>query len=667
MAAWRRAADGSIRASTFIREGAGTIPRQYVAAVVVLALAAVAAVLFLRTDSPRQPAVDAGPTPSEVAPSATASGVPEPHATAVTYVGFGHVEPRGISPTADAQQSKLWFTDGSWWGALLDPDGLFRVHRLDWASQTWVPTATVLDERRGARLDVVSVGEQLYVVAADTGPAPDDHVRFARYSYRSGAGHYVLDPDFPIAVTESGVEDLTLARDTKGTLWIAYNVGGRLMVNWTIGSDHIWSEPSAIRLPDAGLIVEEAAMIAYDEGLALMWSSTAQDALYMSSRSDDQPTDRWNATEVVIQGSALVDDHLHLQSFADETGSRLFVVFKTSLDAVESPNPLDAQLLLLVRAPDGEWTTHLIARVIDRHTRPILLIDEQHRRLYAMATSPSFGGSIYYKSTPLNEIGFEPGLGTPLVSHPGHPNIRDATSTNDPVNAETGMVVLGYDTSTGRYVHGALSLGGRRPPREGDRAEPPEGTPGGVVVNDRFDHMRSDGEIGFGWTASGTGTFSAVDAGQAGHVVATTSGVGDWARACRSFPEAVAALTIRHDVSMSHFGEASYTIGSLPGATTPVTLRVTSDGLLSYTDGGVQLNTRVGLTPARWYSSVLVLDPASATYDWTVIDRDSGVLVLAISDAAWAPATRGVHRFCLRTPAGLPGAELRIDNLQVAG
>src|SRR6185295_19454817 len=73
--------------------------------------------------------------------------------------------------TSSKPESKLWFNDGIWWATLFNgAAGVYRIHRLDFATQTWADTGVLVDERKRARQDVLWDGQKLYMVSrfADT-------------------------------------------------------------------------------------------------------------------------------------------------------------------------------------------------------------------------------------------------------------------------------------------------------------------------------------------------------------------------------------------------------------------------------------------------------------------------------------------------------------------
>jgi hypothetical protein len=77
----------------------------------------------------------------------------------------------------------------------------------------------------------------------------------------------------------------------------------------------------------------------------------------------------------------------------------------------------------------------------------MLLIDESNRDLYVFVTTPESGGSIYYKSSPIDTIGFpnpaDPG--TLFIQSSLDPELNNATSTKQNLSDETGLVVLVSD------------------------------------------------------------------------------------------------------------------------------------------------------------------------------------------------------------------------------
>jgi hypothetical protein len=90
--------------------------------------------------------------------------------------------------------------------------------------------------------------------------------------------------------------------------------------------------------------------------------------------------------------------------------------------------------------------------------RPILLIDETHRMTHVFATGPHGGGAICEKTSPLDNISFATGLGTPVIEDAASPHMGNASSTKQNVNSTTGIVVLASADTTQYYWHMDESL-----------------------------------------------------------------------------------------------------------------------------------------------------------------------------------------------------------------
>jgi hypothetical protein len=85
-----------------------------------------------------------------------------------SYSGFS-AEASGGAITGQKPESKLWFLDGSWWAAMLNPSaaGAHHIYRLD--GNTWTATPTVIDSRPSTKEDVLLVGSKLYILSRWTG------------------------------------------------------------------------------------------------------------------------------------------------------------------------------------------------------------------------------------------------------------------------------------------------------------------------------------------------------------------------------------------------------------------------------------------------------------------------------------------------------------------
>jgi hypothetical protein len=366
-------------------------------------------------------------------------------------------------------QSKVWFNDGLWWAVLFERSSEeHRLYRYDWASHTWIDTATLVDERNSSKADALWDGTHLYVLSAGPNSANSAHsARLSRYSYEAATHSYALDPGFPLTITNGGMKAIVLEKDTTGKLWVTYTQQNKVYLNRSLGDDWSWGVPFVPPVKGTSVTPDDlSALVAYDARTAapkigLMWSNQADDAMYFATHTDGEPDQAWQESRAAIQGLKLADDHINLKApQTDSTSGRVFAAVKTSLDDLPNPNPNAPQIMLLVMGHDGEWTSHVFGTVGDHHSRPIVMLDEEHRQLYMFATSPTGGGTIYYKQTDLQSISFPAGKGTPFIQSTTDTHIDDATSTKQNLTSATGLVVLASDSESKYYLHNAIDLGG---------------------------------------------------------------------------------------------------------------------------------------------------------------------------------------------------------------
>jgi hypothetical protein len=364
------------------------------------------------------------------------------------------------APTAKDPQSKLWFNDGVWWGSLYNTStGSYHIYRLGWSTQTWSDTGVLVDERDTSRSDVLWDGTKLYVVTAGTNENNSGHgAKLRRYSYSSATKTYTLDTGFPVTLSSSGSQAVTIAKDTTGKLWIAYTKSYRTYVAYSTTDDRSWATPFQLPVPgntSAGANgLEEAGIVAYEGKIGVMFSNQNNWAFYLATHTDGDPASAWTQT-TVYQANEGSDNHLHIKALAGDPAGRLFALGKTSLNA-----PTDPLYNLFVLGADGTWSRHTVATVADDWTRAQLLIDTEQRDIYVLGTSPCCnGGTVYYKKRSLDDLSFRSGKGTPLIESATDTNINDPTSTKQNISSATGLLVVAADVKTKFYLHNGLDIG----------------------------------------------------------------------------------------------------------------------------------------------------------------------------------------------------------------
>jgi hypothetical protein len=157
----------------------------------------------------------------------------------------------------------------------------------------------------------------------------------------------------------------------------------------------------------------------------------------------------------------------HLNAIQADQAGRVFAAVKTSADETPGATSSDPQVLLLVFKPrSAAWTSTVIGTLADCHTRPQVVLDEEHSVVHVVATGPSTAGcpapgtagTIYDKSAPMDDPVFLAGRGTPIIGDAASANTNNPTSTKQSVTGSSGLVVLASNMSTTRYWHADLAL-----------------------------------------------------------------------------------------------------------------------------------------------------------------------------------------------------------------
>lgn len=429
--------------------------------------------------------------------------------TDFSFRATGVKSPTGRKPEA----SKLWFNDGAWWAVLFRPnrDG-YVINRLDAIRDEWVDTGTMVDDRNGSRADVLWTGTHLYTVSGGAdATSEEDAAVLVRMSYDSASGSYAMDRGFPVRITGTGAETFTVDQDETGRLWVTWTAGRAVWMTHSLANDQQWTEPWQLPLPEAQDLSPDdiSSVIAYDGHVGVMWSDQLDGAMYWASAPAGATSGSvWSVT-AAVQGPGLADDHMNLKSLHDDPAGVVVAAIKTSRNDVPNPDPADPLILILVLQADGSWSRHVVSTVRENETRPLLVVDAEHRRLHVVTSAPCCsGGTIYHKVTSLDEIQFLSGRGTTFMKRTGGALNNPSASKHD-VTAETGLLVIASDDNADVYMHRHEELTGepvsrpspstRGPAASGDPASP-TGPPEAVLFEDGFEDRTLDA-----WSDVGTG------------------------------------------------------------------------------------------------------------------------------------------------------------------
>ncbi|MEO5941001.1 MAG: hypothetical protein ABIQ76_08960, partial [Candidatus Limnocylindrales bacterium] len=202
------------------------------------------------------------------APAAAQTGVPVTAGYRDQTYG-DPAAPGADDVTAARNQSKLWFSDGTWWALLFDRKApnltaKFRIYRFDMATQGWTSTGVAADDRNRSHADVLSDGNTLYIASAQAaGTSVAKDVRIYKYTYSPATKAYTLVAGFPklLANTSAGTGYSTITRDSTGTLWVAFTQSNKVMISRSTDAGVTWATP--IALPGMGndITAEDVAAI----------------------------------------------------------------------------------------------------------------------------------------------------------------------------------------------------------------------------------------------------------------------------------------------------------------------------------------------------------------------------------------------------------------------
>jgi len=465
-------------------------------------------------------------------------------ATAATDVGYQDSSYSGASaPTGQKPQSKLWFNDGIWWGSLYSSSRkAYDIFRLDWASQTWSDTSVTIDERSNSQADTLWTGTNLFVVSAvsdqsnsSSPPTSGDlSVRVMRYSYSSATKSYSLDSGFPVTVANAALEAAVMDIDTTGTVWITWTYtngsGGRdvLISHSTTDTAH-FGAPYVLPLAGADNLSNDdiSALVSYNGKIGVMWSNQNDSDIHFAYHIDGDPDTSWTIDDAVSGINGYADDHLNIKSLQADSAGQVFAAVKTSLNSDTCPASSQPLIVLLILDGSGGWQRRTFSDGTTCETRPIVLVDPEHRQLYLFATLPppgasyGSGGAIYYKQASLDNPNFSSSSdpGTPFIQLAADTSINNATSTKQPLSSASGLVVLAGDDHTHYYVHNAISLAADTTPPTVTATSPASGAtnvPVTTSVTATFSEPMASGTIT-------TSTFTLQDTTAASSVAGTVA------------------------------------------------------------------------------------------------------------------------------------------------
>ncbi len=436
-----------------------------------------------------------------------------------SLVGFA-----SAAPTATKPESKLWFAQGSWWASMASAtSGGYSIHRLDRGTSSWVDSGVALDPRPATQADVLWNGTHLLVAshavaASSTTTSALEPSRLFRYSWDGSA--WTPDAGFPVDITGTSSESLTIAQTGTGRLWATWTLNRRLYLAQTTGSadaDVVTFGTAFIPLMDnlapadslAATTLEAddiSTIVSADGATTLLWSNQLTGTTWSARRTDAGST--WSAVPV-MSGPLMSDDHLNLRAIPGDPAGRVVAVVKTSLNDAVLPVPTDPLLRAAVFTPaSGTWSLATIATVAESATRPVAVVEPATDELHVFYTGPStpgivaFQGTVYEKTSSLSSLDF-PADGTPVLRDVANATMNNATSTRQPATAASGVVVLAATATAPQYW---FADSGPRLPAAPTASFTPTVTTGLVPLTVSFADTSTGGPTSWAWDFGDGGT-----------------------------------------------------------------------------------------------------------------------------------------------------------------
>jgi PKD repeat protein len=408
------------------------------------------------------------PLPAE---AATSYGTVGPAYSTVTH-----------PPTSDKPQSKLWWNDGSWWAYMWAGSSGWHIERLDRATATWVDTGVLVDSRSTTLADTLWDGSHLYIashvatvssIGSPNVSKSGQPAKLRRYSY--SAGQYTLDAGFPTTISDYSTESMTIDEDSTGVIWATWvQVKGSSSTGYTattyVNASAVggtgWPAPFAV--PGASnpnpSVDDISAVVAFQRSkIGVMWSDQLTGTVWWAWHNDGTSATAaasWHVSSA-IRGPHQADDHLNLKTLQADASGRVFASVKTSLDA-NGGSASQPQLLLLTYKPGtGSFDSAPISTIADCQTRPQVVLESDTHLIHVFMTGPAtsvtgcpysgIAGAIYEKTASMDNPLFADGRGTPVIQDGSSAQMNNVTTSKQPVDATTGMVVLASNDSTKHY------------------------------------------------------------------------------------------------------------------------------------------------------------------------------------------------------------------------
>jgi hypothetical protein len=629
------------------------------ALVVVVSVGLAAAEGFFAHPGP-SPGPSGSPTPGPGG-SPVVAGRP-PTTAGYTDQTFG---PDTHDPTAGPGEAKLWEADGTWWAAMIGADKReLHIARLDAATQRWLDTGVLIDARPHVAADALWDGTTLSVVTAGSRVSTSEALRITQFRFDASKKTWILQPDFPVMLTQFGVDAPGLARDSAGRLWLTYVSAGKVAVRHTLADARHWTADVPPATSAAAGAARLASIVAGDGRIAVAVVRPLDDTLRVALHEDAAADGAWTEVETAISGIGGASGGASLRSVGTGPDWRLLAAMETTGGGQGS---LDTAAVVAALSADHHWSIVQLARQKDHFERPTLAVDPTAGIVYAFGAS---AGQLVYKRSLLGLLAFDSGTGDVLLGSPTS-LLRDPSVPKADVSLANGIVVIAADSKTATYAHAVLQPPGATPVPQGAAPTGPAPT-ATLLLDDTFD-PETIGSVPSGWetTPQGRGRGRAVVVAgtpTGNHIlrVAASTRVGA-VRSCASVaPTSTGNVTITGVVRLDAIGASDAKLASIrgPGGEI-VAIRVDRHGRIAWYNGVTKVTTTRLLGLRTWVRATITVHLATKRWDWTLTTL-RGSRIVAATGVRWRTATiPAVDSVCVETPDATPAAAISVDRLTV--
>lgn len=421
-------------------------------------------------------------------------------------------------PSSDKPQSKLWYTDGSWfagmfnWRTTSPVKSEYQIYRLSADKTTFTSQNIRIDTRDTSHADYLwHEGTQTLWVASVLPPntsdpltAAGDGINIYKFTYNPVANTYSPTIGVPVAIPgtqtdvagafRGGAWTVTIDRDSTGRLWAAWPKVNDVLYSYSDDGGTTWTNPAQVPVQAGNPIhtgtlsqSDSAAVLAFGNGspdtVGIMWSDQDDTPLpadngywfaTIAAGADPTVGGNWTLEDMPPIAGTMndsADNHINMKASSD--GS-VYMVGKARTDTIACATNQQRPLIpFYVRTSGGSWSAHLAGTVGDCNTRPQLVISEELDVAYLFMTSPNGGGTIYRKSAPLSgpeAFDFRGAAdttiqrGTPFIKSGTETLIDDPSTTKQVVTEASGIAVIANNLTSSAggnakvYLHNFMGI-----------------------------------------------------------------------------------------------------------------------------------------------------------------------------------------------------------------